>query len=115
MHIYSVADAHQYSVVLRVTDNSGRYGFAKTSVQLDAGDSTLPVVMNFIGDVMLGRRYENSGGIIQTQGVNSIFTPTLPILGQAADITVANLEVVLSDIGTPHPTKSVVYRGSPVM
>jgi hypothetical protein len=34
-------------------------------------------------------------------------------LGGAADITCANLEVALTNQGTPHPTKSVVYRGNP--
>ncbi|HNQ43497.1 MAG TPA: CapA family protein, partial [Candidatus Cloacimonadota bacterium] len=112
-HLYTVTDAHPYTVSLIVRDSTGMMGIASTQVQVDTGDSTLPLTMNFVGDIMLARRYENTGGIIPTQGVNAIFTPTLPLLGAAADVTCANLEVVLSNVGTPHPTKSVVYRGSP--
>jgi poly-gamma-glutamate capsule biosynthesis protein CapA/YwtB (metallophosphatase superfamily) len=69
--------------------------------------------MNFVGDVMLARRYEQPGGIIPTLGVEAIFEPTLPHLGNAADITVANLECPLTDTGTQHPTKPIIFRGSP--
>ncbi len=44
---------------------------------------------------------------------NPIFDPTFPLLGGAADITIANLESPLTNQGIPHPTKSVVFRGSP--
>jgi poly-gamma-glutamate capsule biosynthesis protein CapA/YwtB (metallophosphatase superfamily) len=66
--------------------------------------------MNFVGDIMLARRMEN---IINLYGYEAIFDPTSPILGEAADITVANLECPLTNQGTPHPTKTVVFRGSP--
>lgn len=112
-HLYTVTDAHPYRVNLRVSDTSGRWGLASCLVNVDAGTSTLPVKINFVGDIMLARRYEQAGGIIPTQGVNAIFAPTLNLLGNAAHITSANLEVVLTNVGTPHPTKSVVYRGSP--
>jgi len=112
-HLYSVVDDHPYRVHLRVTDSSGRWGLATTLVNVDPGTSTLPLRLNFVGDIMLARRYEQAGGIIPTQGVNAIFAPTTEILGNAADITSANLEVVLTNTGTPHPTKSVVYRGNP--
>jgi len=112
-HLFTVIDDHPYTVSLKVTDDSGKWGWESVQVGVDPGESSWPVRLNFIGDVMLARRYESAGGIIPTQGVNAIFTPTLPLLGQAADLTVANLEVVLSNTGTPHPTKSVKYRGSP--
>ncbi|HPI25594.1 MAG TPA: CapA family protein, partial [Candidatus Cloacimonadota bacterium] len=112
-HNYSITDAHDYTVSLSVMDNDNCWGYASTSVVLDEGPSSLPLTMNFVGDVMLARRYEQYGGIIPTLGVNAIFSPTLPMLGDGADISVANLEVVLSNIGSPHPTKSVVYRGNP--
>lgn len=112
-HSYTVTDAHPYRAFLQVTDISGKKGYASCLIDIDAGESHLPVRMNFVGDIMLARRYEQVGGIIPTQGVNAIFTPTKPYLGDAADITVANLEVVLCNVGTAHPTKSVVYRGSP--
>ncbi len=112
-HIYTVTDAHHYRAFLQVTDNTGKRGYASCLIDVDAGESNLPIRMNFVGDIMLARRYEQAGGIIPTQGVNAIFAPTKPYLGDAADITVANLEVVLCNVGTPHPTKSVVYRGNP--
>ncbi|HPN40036.1 MAG TPA: CapA family protein [Candidatus Cloacimonadota bacterium] len=112
-HLYTVADDHPYRVHLKVTDATGRWGLASSLVNVDPGNGSLPLKLNFVGDIMLARRYEQGGGIIPTQGVNAIFAPTLDLLGNAADITSANLEVVLSNVGSPHPTKSVVYRGSP--
>ena len=35
------------------------------------------------------------------------------ILGNSADVTVANLEIVLSNNGTAHPTKTINFRCSP--
>ncbi|MDZ4182428.1 MAG: CapA family protein, partial [Candidatus Cloacimonadaceae bacterium] len=112
-HTYTVTDAHPYRATLRVRDDGGRWGFGSCLIDVDTGNSSLPLRINFIGDVMLARAYEQAGGIIPTLGVNAIFQPTLSMLGQAADITSANLEVVLCNVGSPHPTKSVVYRGSP--
>ena len=112
-HIYTVTDNHPYRTTLRVTDNTGKWGLASCLVDVDQGPDTLPLRMNFVGDIMLERRYESGDGIIPNQGVNAIFTPTLDLLGNAADITVANLEVVLTNQGNRHPTKSVAYRGNP--
>jgi poly-gamma-glutamate capsule biosynthesis protein CapA/YwtB (metallophosphatase superfamily) len=112
-HVYTVTDNHPYRATLRVTDPTGRWGLGSCLVNVDQGTDTLPLRMNFVGDIMLARRYETYGGIIPTLGVNAIFEPTLDLLGNAADITVANLEVVLCNTGSPHPTKSVVYRGNP--
>ncbi|MCB5252808.1 MAG: CapA family protein [Candidatus Cloacimonadaceae bacterium] len=111
LHIYEVTDAHQYTATLRLTDDCGMVGLASTQVNIDQGPSSLPLTMNFVGDVMLARRYESH--IIPYYGINSIFAPTFSILGGAADITSANLEVILANTGSPHPTKSVVYRGNP--
>ena len=57
---------------------------------------------------MMGRRFEEIDGIITTQGVNALFEPTRHLLGMSADITVANLEIPLSDQGYPHPSKSII-------
>lgn len=110
-HVYDSFDAHEYTVNLTLTDDSGKKGYAATRVTLDIGPSSLPLKLNFVGDVMLARRYDTQ--IIPYYGVESIFAPTYSILGGAADLTVANLEVVLANSGSPHPTKSVVYRGNP--
>ena len=53
--------------------------------------------MNFVGDIMMGRRYEDSDGIITTQGVQTLFEPTRDLLGMAADLSIANLEIPLSN------------------
>ncbi len=112
-HLFTVTDDHPYRVTLRVTDSSGKWGLGSCLVAVDQGTGTLPLRINFVGDIMLARRYDQAGGIIPILGVNAIFEPTLDILGNAADLTVANLEVVLTNQGSPHPTKSVVYRGNP--
>jgi poly-gamma-glutamate capsule biosynthesis protein CapA/YwtB (metallophosphatase superfamily) len=112
-HTYVIEDDHEYTVLLEVVDSTGQWGRATCEVTVDPGPTTFPVTMNFVGDIMLARGYENPGGIIDTLGVGGIFDPTLPYLGEAADITVANLESPLCSLGTRHPTKPIVFRGRP--
>ena len=61
----------------------------------------------------MGRRFEEDDGIISNQGANALFEPTYEILGLAADITVANLEVPLTTHETSHPTKGIVFKSNP--
>ncbi len=112
-HTYIVEDNHPYTVLLEVVDSTELWGRASCQITVDPGPTTFPVTMNFVGDIMLARGYEYPGGIIPTLGVEAIFEPTLPFLGDAADITVANLECPLCSVGTPHPTKPIIFRGSP--
>ncbi len=111
-HVYTVRDNHDYTVLLQVRDSTERWGRATCRVTVDPGPTTFPVRLNFVGDVMLARGYENPGGIIDTIGPEGIFAPTRALLA-AADVTVANLESPLTDRGTRHPTKPIVFRGRP--
>lgn len=113
IHTFLVLDNHPYTVLLRVVDQTGLWGRASCRIQVDPGPTTFPIRMNFIGDIMMARRYEQPGGIIPTRGVEAIFAPTRTVLGDAADITVGNLESALCNTGTRHPTKSIVFRSSP--
>lgn len=112
-HTFLVEDDHPYTVVLEVTTPAGRLGYASCQIIVDAGPTSFPITLNFVGDVMMARGYEAAGGIIPTHGVNAIFTPTLSYLGSVADISVANLECPLANTGTAHPTKPIVFRSSP--
>ena len=112
-HTYSITDNHIYNVFLQVIDESGNSGYATIPISLEFGESSLPITFNFVGDIMLGRSYDNNGGIIDNYGVEYIFEPTVNYLGGAADYTVANLECPLTATGTPHPTKSVVFKARP--
>jgi poly-gamma-glutamate capsule biosynthesis protein CapA/YwtB (metallophosphatase superfamily) len=112
-HTYLVHDDHEYTVLLEVDDSTNCWGRATCGVTVDPGPTSYPLTMNFVGDIILARRYDTPGGLIDTLGVNAIFDPTLPCLGNAADITVANLECPLTARGTPHPTKPIVFRGRP--
>lgn len=112
-HTYVVLDDHQYTVLLEIVDSTNQWGRATCQVPVDPGPTTYPLTMNFVGDIMLARRYEQPGGIIPTLGVEAIFEPTLAHLGQTAEITVANLEGPLTDTGTPHPTKPIIFRSAP--
>jgi poly-gamma-glutamate synthesis protein (capsule biosynthesis protein) len=112
-HTFTVTDDHPYTVFLRVVDPEGRYGLASCSVEVDQGQGTFPVTLNFVGDVMMARNYEYPGGIIPTYGVNAIFQPTKNVLGDAADITVANLECPLTTAWENHPTKDIYFKSSP--
>ena len=112
-HTFTVEDDHPYTVLLRVVDPTGRWGQASCSIEVDQGTGSFPITMNFVGDIMFARNYEYPGGIIPTQGVNAIFQPTLPFLGDAADITVANLECTFTNWWENHPTKLIYYKSSP--
>jgi poly-gamma-glutamate synthesis protein (capsule biosynthesis protein) len=112
-HTYLVEDNHDYTVLLAVEDSTGLWGRASCRIHVDPGPTSFPVKMNFTGDIMLARRYDDPGGLIDSLGVNAIFDPTLPYLGNAADITVANLEGPITAQGTRHPTKPIVFRGKP--
>jgi poly-gamma-glutamate capsule biosynthesis protein CapA/YwtB (metallophosphatase superfamily) len=112
-HTFLVTADHTYTVRLGVEDPTGLWGRDSAQVRVDPGEPGGPVTMNFVGDVMLARRYEDPGGVIHDQGVEAIFVPTRPYLGDAADVSIANLESPLTDEGEEHPTKLYVFRGSP--
>lgn len=113
VHTFLVADDHPYTVFLEVTDQTNRIGHATVQIEVDEGESSFPLTMNFVGDILLARHYEDEGGIIPTLGVEAIFEPTLSLLGENADITVANLEAPLTTSETTHPTKPIYFKGSP--
>ena len=113
IHDYAIEDDHNYSVLLVVEDETGQRGWSSEIIEIDQGNTSFPITMNFVGDIMMGRRFEDSDGIISTQGVEALFEPTINLLGNAADITVANLEIPLTNQGVPHPTKGIVFRSAP--
>jgi len=112
-HTFTVTADHGWTVGLTVTDPDGLVGYAACQVEVDPGAASGPITVNFVGDVFTGRAYEYSGGIIDTYGIEALYEPTLDIFGNAADVNVCNLEVSYTDRGTPHPTKSVVFRSRP--
>jgi poly-gamma-glutamate capsule biosynthesis protein CapA/YwtB (metallophosphatase superfamily) len=112
-HDFLVQADHPYTVTLEVRDPQGMRGRDSTRVTVDPGPSGLPATMNFVGDVMLARTYDNSGGLIDQHGPEWMFIPTRPVFGDDADLNVCNLECPLTDEGTRHPTKSITFRGRP--
>lgn len=109
-HTFLVEDDHSYTVFLDVKDETNLHGIASCKILVDPGASSFPITINFVGDFMLARRIET---FINTNGIPALLNPTLPIFGNAADISVINLECTLSNSGTPHPTKPILLRGSP--
>jgi poly-gamma-glutamate capsule biosynthesis protein CapA/YwtB (metallophosphatase superfamily) len=112
-HQFLVHADHPYTVSLAVIDPDGLAAGDTCQIQVQSGPAAGPLTVNFAGDIMTGRGFESNGGIIDTQGVEALFRPTLPILGEAADLSVANLEICYTTRGTRHPTKSVVFRSRP--
>ena len=113
LHTYLVEDDHDYTVLLQVTDESGTMGQARTQITVDQGNDSFPLMLNFVGDIMIARRYEDSDGIIATQGIEAIFDPTRSIFGDAADLSIANLECPMTLSDDEHPSKTVVFKGRP--
>jgi poly-gamma-glutamate capsule biosynthesis protein CapA/YwtB (metallophosphatase superfamily) len=112
-HDFLVQADHAYTVTLEVRDPQGMRGRDSTRVAVDLGPPEIPATMNFVGDVMLARSYDSPGGLIDQHGPEWMFIPTRPIFGDDAALNVCNLECPLTDEGTPHPTKSIVFRGRP--
>ncbi len=109
-HAYTVMDDHEYVVTLIVTDQTEMSGYATHHVDVDYGETTYPVVLNFAGDVMFTRRMDTR---ISSEGYAGVFAGVNSILGDAADITVMNLETPLTYSTTMHPTKSVAFKSDP--
>ncbi len=100
-HSYEVMDNHPYTVRLAVRDSTNKWGYATCQINVDNGSSSYPLTINFVGDIMLADALETQ--IIPNVGFPGIFDSTLPVFGNAADISVANLECLYSNTGTPHP------------
>ncbi|MFN3821372.1 MAG: CapA family protein, partial [bacterium] len=109
-HIYSMPG--EYSVGLKVLGPANRLAYALSRVTIGAIVPLQRARIAFVGDVMLARRYEEPGGIINRNGPEAVFA-RIRDKTLSADIFVINLESPLTDEGTPHPTKDIVFRGRP--
>ena len=112
-HDFLVVSDHTYTVSLDVRDETGMWGHDTMEVRVDAGGFDPPVKMNFVGDVMLARAYDEPGGLIDQHGPEWMFIPTKPIFGDAADLSLCNNEMPFTDEGERHPTKSIAFRARP--
>ncbi|MBU0508370.1 CapA family protein [bacterium] len=101
-----------YTVTLTVTDDDENVAWRSYAVVDSPVTMNRELRMSFCGDVMLGRGYEQSGGIIQTQGVEAIFEPTQHLF-EPFDLASCNLESPLTTATTGHPTKGILLKGSP--
>jgi len=110
---HTYADRGYRTVSLQVMDGDSLFGDACTHLLPPPGTPLPSFTLNAAGDVMLARRYEEAGGIIPTYGVNYIFERTKAMFGDAADVSMVNLECPLTDEGYQHPTKQFSFRGSP--
>ena len=113
VHTFTATADYTFTVGLDVVDDTGLFGRDAVQVAVDPGSGPGLISINFAGDIFMGRGYDEPGGPIETYGVESLFEPTLGMLGEAADITWVNAECPFTDQGTPHPTKSVVFRTRP--
>jgi poly-gamma-glutamate synthesis protein (capsule biosynthesis protein) len=112
-HSFTAQADHEFTVSLDVTDEAGLAGRDTTQVRVEPGSEGGLASINFTGDVFMGRGYDSPGGLIDTYGVEYLWEPTRSILGLDADVTMVNAECPFTDQGTPHPTKSVVFRTRP--
>jgi len=100
------------TVALTATDSLGLVGAEVVRIPVSSPNVNGAVTMSFTGDVMMARRYEDPGGIIETYGADYIFHEVRDLL-ESVNVSVCNLESPLTDDGTPHPTKQIVFRSSP--
>jgi len=112
-HSFTAVADYTFTISLDVTDDTGLFGRDTCQVSVEPGTPSGFRSINFVGDVFTGRAYQAEGGLIETHGVEYLFDFTRTILGDAADISVVNAECAFTDQGSPHPTKSVVFRTWP--
>ncbi len=112
-HEFLVTSDHTYTVTLAVQDMDGMWGRDSAQVRVDPGVGEPRIRMNFVGDVMLARGYDQPGGIIDQYGPEYVFEATREMLSGSADVTLCNLECPFTDEGEEHPTKSYVFRARP--
>ncbi|MFC1898468.1 CapA family protein [Candidatus Cloacimonadota bacterium] len=110
VHTFELINNLSYNVLLQVQDETELWGYDNCSIDMNTTASSFPIKMNFVGDTMLARNME---GIINNVGLEGIFDPTLSVLGNNADITIANLENPFTEFTTHHPTKSIYFKGDP--
>ncbi len=105
--------AHRsFGVVQTVADSFGLMDWAAQTVRDLPSQSPESMTMISTGDVMIARRYEDQGGIIDTWGVDSIFGRIQPLL-QSVDFATCNLECPLTSDTNHHPTKLYYFKGRP--
>ncbi len=109
---YTFAAHSKHTVTLTVTDDSGNVDWKSLAVIDSPFTQTRELTFAFAGDVMIGRGYDNNGGIIDTWGVDTIFTPTRHLLA-SMDLASVNLECVLTNAVVHHPTKAIYFKGQP--
>jgi poly-gamma-glutamate capsule biosynthesis protein CapA/YwtB (metallophosphatase superfamily) len=102
----------RYTVTLTVTDDSNNVAWRSAAVTDSPVTQTRELWMAFSGDIMIGRGYENPGGIISTYGVDTIFSPTRSLIAPL-DLASCNLECPLTTATTAHPTKGIVLKTHP--
>ncbi len=101
-----------YSVSLTVSDNNGLTGSYRETIEIGEMRVQQSATAIFVGDMMMGRRYEARGGIIDQFGPEYVFDRVRPRLTEV-DLAVGNLECLLTDEGIRHPLKSIVFRSNP--
>ncbi|MDP8228604.1 MAG: CapA family protein [Candidatus Electryoneaceae bacterium] len=101
-----------YTVALTATDRIGLTGRATTIVEIGDNLPLNSITIGCTGDVMLARRYERQGGLIQQFGPETVFERIQSRINEL-DLAIINLESVLTDEGEPHPTKGIIFRGQP--
>ena len=103
-----------FSVQAEVYDETNLFDRQSIEVMVPIGNSNAEITINFTGDCMMGRRYEESWSIIPNYGADAIWEPTLDVLGGGADLTFINFECVLTtNLTTPHPTKEYIFFTRP--
>ncbi|MBN2054561.1 CapA family protein [bacterium] len=122
MHAFT--SAGRYKVLFCATDESGRWDCDSLVVDVGIPQPEQILSVLFGGDVMLARRFEdadgngipgdNDGSLIlpgdQGAGAADIGAPTRRAF---ADYRMVNLETPLTNQGSPHPTKTYVFRSRP--
>jgi poly-gamma-glutamate capsule biosynthesis protein CapA/YwtB (metallophosphatase superfamily) len=110
--VHTFAAHGRYPVTLMVADDGGRATCVTETIVDSPATAARDMWFAFTGDVILGRGYENNGGIIDDWGVDTIFSPTYPWT-QTADLTSVNLECPFTTATVRHPTKGIVFKAQP--
>ena len=105
-HEFLVQADYTYTVTLAVQDDTGKWGRDSTQVRVESGQPAAAETMNFVGDVMLARTYDQPGGFIDTYG------PGVDVRADAAGLWRATPTSTSATSNAPSPTRAARIRRS---
>ena len=81
IHDYIIEDDYTIQCCFIVEDETGQRDWSSETIEIDQGNTSFPITMNFVGDIMMAGDLRTSRWTAPNQGVEALFEPTIELLG----------------------------------